>query len=123
LYLTLSDVQTVVARVRPSSVDVGFVVEKVALGQVFSSTSVSPANHQSTKFSIIITTRGWYNRPIGGRHAMWIQLESTPPPIRIKKKVIGEPWFTGLTLKTVLICSNHRLTVALLIHPCKYVLL
>jgi hypothetical protein len=36
---------------------VGFVVDKVALGQVFSSTSFSPANH-STDFSIIIITRG-----------------------------------------------------------------
>jgi hypothetical protein len=36
---------------------VGFVVDKAALGQVFPSTSVSPANH-STDFSIIIITRG-----------------------------------------------------------------
>jgi hypothetical protein len=41
------------------------------------STSVSPANH-STNFSIIIITRGWHNRPIGGRSAEWTQLDSTP---------------------------------------------
>jgi hypothetical protein len=35
---------------------VGFVVEKVALGQVFSEYFGSPANLHSTKFSIIIIT-------------------------------------------------------------------
>jgi hypothetical protein len=35
---------------------VGFVMDKAALGQVFSSTSASPANHHSTNFSIIINT-------------------------------------------------------------------
>jgi hypothetical protein len=42
------------------------------------STSVSPANHHSTSFSIIIITRDWHNRPISGRSAEWTQLESTP---------------------------------------------
>jgi hypothetical protein len=43
------------------------------------STSVSPANHHSTSFSIIIITitRGCHNRPIGGRSAEWTQLDST----------------------------------------------
>jgi hypothetical protein len=41
----------------------GFVVDKVALGQVFSSTLVSPANHHSTNFSIMII-QGWHNRPL-----------------------------------------------------------
>jgi hypothetical protein len=41
------------------------------------STSVSPANH-STNFSIIIITRVWHNRPIGGRSAEWTQLDSIP---------------------------------------------
>jgi hypothetical protein len=36
---------------------VGFVVDKAALGQVFSEYFVSPANH-STDFSIIIITQG-----------------------------------------------------------------
>jgi hypothetical protein len=36
---------------------VGFVVDKAALGQVFSKYFGSPANH-STNFSIIIITRG-----------------------------------------------------------------
>jgi hypothetical protein len=53
---------------------VGFVVDKAALGQVFSKYFGSPANH-STNFSIIIITQGWHNRPISGRSANW-----TPPP-------------------------------------------
>jgi hypothetical protein len=55
---------------------VEFVVDKAALGQVFSEYLVSPANH-STNFSIIIITRDWHNRPIGGRSAEWTQLDST----------------------------------------------
>jgi hypothetical protein len=40
---------------------------------------VSPANHHSTNFSIIIiTNRGWHNRPVGGRNAEWTQLDCTP---------------------------------------------
>jgi hypothetical protein len=56
---------------------VGFVVDKAALGQVFCSISVSPGNH-STNFFIIIITRGWHNMPIIGRSAAWTQLNSTP---------------------------------------------
>jgi hypothetical protein len=43
-----------------------------------------PANH-STNFSIIIITRGWRNRPIGGRSSEWTQLDSTPPLYQLKK--------------------------------------
>jgi hypothetical protein len=56
---------------------VGFVVDKAALGQVSPSTSFSPAN-QSTNFSVIIITRGWHNRFIGGRSAEWAPLDFTP---------------------------------------------
>jgi hypothetical protein len=53
-------------------------------GRFSPSTSVSPANLHSTKFSIIIITRGWHSRPISGRSTEWAQL--TPPPtIEIKK--------------------------------------
>jgi hypothetical protein len=38
-------------------------------GRFSPSTSVSSANHHSTNFSIIIITRDWHNRPIGGRSA------------------------------------------------------
>jgi hypothetical protein len=53
-------------------------------GRFSPSTSVSSANH-STNFSIIIITRGWHNRPVGGCSAEWTQLDS-PPTIPIKKK-------------------------------------
>jgi hypothetical protein len=44
---------------------VGFVVDKVAPGQVFSE------YFHSTKFSILTITRGRYNRPVSGRRAEW----------------------------------------------------
>jgi hypothetical protein len=49
------------------------------------STSVSRANH-STNFSIIIITRGWHNRPIGGRSAEWTQLDSPFHYTNLKNK-------------------------------------
>jgi hypothetical protein len=50
------------------------------------STSVSPANIHSTKFSIIITiTRGRYNRPFSGRRAEWTQYGLHPPLCELKK--------------------------------------
>jgi hypothetical protein len=55
-------------------------------GRFSPSTSVSPANH-STNFSIIIITRGWHDRPIGGRSAEWTQLDSTPHYTNLKKKL------------------------------------
>jgi hypothetical protein len=53
-------------------------------GKFSLSTSVSPASHHSTNFSIIIITRGWHNRPISGRSAEWT-LDSTPPIYQLKK--------------------------------------
>jgi hypothetical protein len=41
-------------------------------------TSVSPVNRHSANFSIIIISRDWHNRSIGGRSAEWTQLESIP---------------------------------------------
>jgi hypothetical protein len=69
---------TVAAGVRARPDHMGFVVDKVAQGQVFSEYFGFLANHHSTKFSILIITRGRYNRLIGGRRAEWTQLESTP---------------------------------------------
>jgi hypothetical protein len=54
-------------------------------GRSSPSTSASPANHHSINFSVIIITRGWHNRPIGGRSAEWTQSDSTPPLYRFKK--------------------------------------
>jgi hypothetical protein len=62
---------------------VGFVVDKAALGQVFSEYFGFPANH-STDFSIIMITRGWHNRPIGGRSAEWT-LDSTSHYTNLRK--------------------------------------
>jgi hypothetical protein len=59
---------------------VGFVVDKVALRQLFSEYFGSPASHHSTNLSIVIVAQGWHNRPIGDRSAEWTQLDSTPPP-------------------------------------------
>jgi hypothetical protein len=55
-------------------------------GRFSPSTSVSPANLHSTKFSIIIITRGRYNRPFSGRRAEWTQCGLQPPLCELKKK-------------------------------------
>jgi hypothetical protein len=73
----------VAASVRVRAEHVRFVVDKVALWQVFSEYFGSPANHHSANFSIIIIIRGWHNTPTGGRSAEWTQLDSTT--ISIKK--------------------------------------
>jgi hypothetical protein len=53
------------------------------------STSVYPANHHSTNFSIIIITRGWHNEPICGRSAEWNQLDSTPHYTNLINYLLG----------------------------------
>jgi hypothetical protein len=55
---------------------VGFVVDKAALGQVFSKYFGFPC--QSTNISIIIITRGLAQQAVSGRSAEWTQLDSTP---------------------------------------------
>jgi hypothetical protein len=60
-------------------------MDKVALGQVFSEYFGFPANVHSTKFSIIIITRGRYNRPFSGRRAEWTQFDSTSHYANLKK--------------------------------------
>jgi hypothetical protein len=56
---------------------VGFVVDKAALGQVFSEYFGFPCQsfHQVLHHH---NHPGWHNKPIGGRSAEWIQLDSTP---------------------------------------------
>jgi hypothetical protein len=49
----------------PRSTHAEFMVDKMALGQIFLEYLGSPANSQSTECSSII--RGWYNRPTSGR--------------------------------------------------------
>jgi hypothetical protein len=57
-------------------------------GRFSPSTSVSPSDHHSTNFSIIIITRGWHNRPIGGRSVEWTQFGLRPPNIPIKRNLL-----------------------------------
>jgi hypothetical protein len=75
---------TAAARVRVRAACGGLCWTKRHWGRFSPSTSASPANH-STDFSIIIITRGWHNRPIGGRSAEWTQLDSTPHSTNLKK--------------------------------------
>jgi hypothetical protein len=57
--------------------NVGFVLDKVTLGQVFSEYFGFPC--QSSFHEILHHNhRGWHNRPIGGRRAEWTQLDSAP---------------------------------------------
>jgi hypothetical protein len=54
-------------------------------GMFSPSTSVSPANLHSTKFSIIKITRGRYNTPFSGRRAEWTQYGLHSPLRELKK--------------------------------------
>jgi hypothetical protein len=67
---------TAAARDRARVWQMGFVVDKVALGQVFSEYFGFPPH--STKFSIITITRGRSNRPFSGRRAEWTQFGPHP---------------------------------------------
>jgi hypothetical protein len=63
------------ARVRARVCHVGFVVDKVALGQVFSEYFGFPC---PSLFHQITITRGKYSRSFGGQHAEWTQFH---PPL------------------------------------------
>jgi hypothetical protein len=56
---------------------VAIVVDKAALAQVFSEYFGLPYKSAFHQFLHHIT-RGWHNRPIGGRSAEWNQLDTTP---------------------------------------------
>jgi hypothetical protein len=62
----------------------GFVVDKVALGQVFSEYFCFPWQSSFTKFSILKITRGKYNRPEVADVPSGTSLDSTPTTMRIK---------------------------------------
>jgi hypothetical protein len=62
---------------------VDFVVDKAALGQVFSEYFGFPCQ-SFHHFSIIIITRDWHNRPLSGRSVEWTQLDSTPHYTNLK---------------------------------------
>jgi hypothetical protein len=71
-------------------------------GRFSPSTSVSPANLHCTKFSIIIITRGRYNRPFSVRRAEW-----TPPLCELKKKCMFNPCFH------LMLCMNIQIVAAI----------
>jgi hypothetical protein len=77
---------TAAAWVRARVWHVGFVVDKVALRQVFFKYFGFSCQSSFHKFSIITITRGRYNRPFSGQHAEWTQFH--PPLSELKKKVI-----------------------------------
>jgi hypothetical protein len=66
--------------------EVEFVVDKVALGQVFSEYFDFTSNLHSTKFSILTITRGRYNRPEGADVPSGPSSDSTPTLLIYKKK-------------------------------------
>jgi hypothetical protein len=70
----------------------GFVVDKMPSGQVFSEyfDFSLPKTFHSTNFSILTITRDRYNRPIHGRSAAWTQYELHLPLIIIIKKKNSE---------------------------------
>jgi hypothetical protein len=79
---------TATARVRPSKVMWYLYWTNWHWDRFPPSTSVYPANHHSTtKFSILIFTRGTYNRAIGGRSAEWSQLDSNLDYSKLNKKL------------------------------------
>jgi hypothetical protein len=80
-------------------------------GRFSPSTSVSPANLHSTKFSIIIIIRGRYNRPFSGRRAEWTQLGLRPPLCEFKKKLFRWKLFECRNL--VIFASAHFVSLTL----------
>jgi hypothetical protein len=66
---------------------VGFVVDKVALGQIFSEYFGFPCHLHSTKFSIITNTRGRYSRPVVADVPSGPSMDSTPHNAKLKKKI------------------------------------
>jgi hypothetical protein len=76
------------------------VVDKEALGQVFSEHFGFLANH-STDFSSIAMIRGWHNRPISGRSAEWNQLDSTPHYTNLKKMAVDREINLLITLSVI----------------------
>jgi hypothetical protein len=63
----------------PGSGQVGFVVDKMALGQVFSEYFGFPCQSSfHRKFSILTITRGRYNRTVNGRGVEWTQFGLHP---------------------------------------------
>jgi hypothetical protein len=65
---------------------------KCRWGRFSPSTSVSPADLHSTKFSILIITRSRYNRSISGRRGEWTQFGLRPPLYKLNKLIRAEAY-------------------------------
>jgi hypothetical protein len=80
-------------------------------GRFSPTTSISPANHHSTNFSIIVINKGWHNKPIGSRSVGWTQLDSTPHYTNLKNIRTGRPrdrsWSPG-RVKYFLFSTSSR---------------
>jgi hypothetical protein len=65
------------------------------------------------KFSIIIITRGWHNRPISGRSAEWTQLGSIPPLYQFKFytskwiRIHFRTWYASLAMNWSYVRGKH----------------
>jgi hypothetical protein len=101
---------TAAARVRVLAV-FAFVVDKAALGQVFSEYFGFPCQSFHQIFYIIITTRGWDNRPLGGRSVEWTQLD--PPPLYQLKKEKISLWMLAMKLSTFQFGNNSDILIIL----------
>jgi hypothetical protein len=79
----------------------GFVVDKVAPGQVFSAYLGFPCQLSFYQIPILITTRGRYKRQISGRSADWTQLDSAPPLLEfpVSLSPLSLPPHLGLMIK------------------------
>jgi hypothetical protein len=69
---------------------VGFVVDKVALGQIFFEYFGFPWQFSFHECSLFIIIRGWYNWPISGRRTKWTQSHPTPRKVKKNLRETGE---------------------------------
>jgi hypothetical protein len=64
-YVLNRQLLTVEARIQSQGVHVGYMVDRLVMGRIFSSsTSVSPCQLLLQNISVLTFIRGWYNRPI-----------------------------------------------------------
>jgi hypothetical protein len=82
-------------------------------GRLSPNTSVSPGNH-STKFSIVIITRDWHNRPVRRRSAEWTQLGFTTHYTNFDFKNVDEHF--GMQLELLVTISTAHKSVYIFLH-------
>jgi hypothetical protein len=81
----------------PGSGQMGFVVHKVALGQVFSKYFGFPC-HSFHQILHPHNHLGRYNRPVSGRRAEWTQFGLHPPLCKFKKKINSVGFISEIVL-------------------------